>query len=196
MENLPKLFDHGHIHVFQGGCQTTEAWFVHLLQDKMQVPWRVFAKNSLVFMPVVRQMIAFPLISASTQRDTPNKASRNTSRSNGKPSSSRTADNLSFGLRDDRSKLHNRPREDSSLHLRACQACVAPEGQTARKDDASPKWQLGPCAGKVNFFITSLKVAKGQKLVRTCRTMLCLVKTIHLKASRHCRFTTGANYFC
>ena len=37
-----------------------------------------------------------------------------------------------------------RPREDSSLHNPCLSSMCSPDGPTARKDDASSRWQLGP----------------------------------------------------
>ena len=44
-----------------------------------------------------------------------------------------------------------RPREESSLHDLCLSSMCSPFGPTARKDDASSRWQLGPCSGWLCF---------------------------------------------
>ena len=57
-----------------------------------------------------------------------------------------------------------RPREDSSLHDPCLSSMCSPDGPTARKDDASSRWQLGPCP-KGWCFGNMAAVAKGSRMM-------------------------------
>ena len=144
----------------KGGYPTTEAWFVHLLQEKMQVPWRVFA-NSLAFMPVVRFRWSVHEHGAAHCRGTLQEAMESHHQAGllrylelAKSDGRYPPDNLSFGLKDDRSKIPNRPREELNLQTPCLSSMCCPEGWQLAKTTPYPdgNWVLG--MGKLSLLVT------------------------------------------
>ena len=146
--------------VFKGGYQTTEAWFVHLLQEKMQVPWRVFA-NSLAFMPVVRFRCSVHGHGTAHYRGTLQEAMESHHQAGllrylelAKSDGRYPPDNLSFGLKDDRSKIPNRPREELNLHILCLSSMCCPEGWQLAKTMPYPDGNWVLVMGKLSLLVT------------------------------------------
>ena len=67
-----------------------------------------------------------------------------------------------------------RPREDSSLHNLCLSSMCNPDGPTAaRKDDASSRWQLGPCPIGLCFGSGWLRWPRGRAYVDRIKAKAC-----------------------